>query len=332
MLKTIPVKRVRIPWRFSAGLVLASTTLPAGGAEPADSSLAVVEKLLMETVTDIWHDFIQHVPFLVAGLVVLLLTWIGVNLISNIAGRLLGRADLRPSLKDLILKLITIAVWVLGLLLTAMIVFPGLTPAKALGGLGVVSLAVGFAFKEIFENFFAGILLLWRFPFEHNDYIECGGIKGQVEEISARMTLIREITGELVIVPNSFLFKNPVVVMTNAARRRISLVVGVAYGTNVEAATSTIEDAVNACASVDDSRPAQVFAQSFGASSIDIDVAWWAASDPLGERRSRAEVLHAIHEALGESGIEIPFPHRTLTFNETLSVHNAAETSADTAD
>jgi small-conductance mechanosensitive channel len=58
------------------------------------------------------------------------------------------------------LRFVAIAVWIIGLLLAAMIVFPGLTPSKALGGMGIASVAIGFAFRDIFENFFAGVLLL----------------------------------------------------------------------------------------------------------------------------------------------------------------------------
>jgi len=65
----------------------------------------------------------------------------------------------------------SIAVWIAGLMLAAVVVFPGLSPTKALGGLGLMSVAVGFAFKDSFENFFAGFVLPWRYPFENGDYI-----------------------------------------------------------------------------------------------------------------------------------------------------------------
>ena len=70
----------------------------------------------------------------------------------------------------------------------------------------------------------------------------------------------------------------------------------------------------------------QVFPQAFGASSMDIEVAWWADPTPLDIRRSRAEVVIAIKEALDNAGIEIPFPYRTLTFSEPLRtrMENAA--------
>jgi len=66
-------------------------------------------------------------------------------------------------------------------------------------------------------------------------------------------------------------------------------------------------------------KPIQVFPCAFGSSSIDIELAWWAESSPLGVRKSRAQVVTAVKAALDSHDIEIPFPYRTLTFKEPLS-------------
>jgi len=206
-----------------------------------------------------------------------------------------------------------------------MVVFPGLTPSKALGALGIASVAIGFAFKDIFENFFAGILLLWRFPFEEGDFIKCQDITGQVEDVSIRMTKIRRVSGELAVVPNSMLFKNPVEVITNRNRRRIAIVTGIAYGEDIEHAVSVIGDALNNCKTVDKDEEIQIFPKEFGSSSIDIEVAWWTDPKPVDVRRSRAEVVAAVKKSLDEAAIEIPFPYRTLTFKNPLETRSIRE-------
>ncbi|WP_236994671.1 mechanosensitive ion channel family protein [Granulosicoccus antarcticus] len=248
----------------------------------------------------------------------MLLTWGLAYVVSTFGTRLLARWQKRDSVKELIVRLLSIITWVFGLLLTAIILFPGLTPAKALGGLGLVSIAVGLAFKDIFENFFAGILILWRFPFERGDYIECEGLVGKVERVMVRMSYIRETNGELTVVPNSFLFKNPVTVLTNKASRRVMITTGVAYDVDIKEAVQVIETAVKSCHTLTDDKPVQVFPKAFGSSSIDIEIAWWTESTPLGVRRSTGEVITALKAALDKAGIEIPFPYRTLTFKEAL--------------
>jgi len=295
-------------------------------AENTDKVVGMIDSVdevtltLWQTVAEMWSSFLSHVPYIVAGALILCITWFLTYLLSSIGTKILGYWHKRESLKDLILRLLSILIWVLGLLLTAIVIFPGLTPTRALSGLGLVSIAVGLAFKDIFENFFAGILILWRFPIERGDFIECEGVAGKVEEVLVRMTYIRKTSGELVVVPNSLLFKNPVEILTNLEKRRVTITVGVAYGENLADAVALIQSTVNNCDSVLSNEPVQIFPNNFGSSSMDMEVTWWTRSKPLDTRTSRAQVVVAIKEALDKAGIEIPFPYRTLTFAEPIGV------------
>ena len=153
-----------------------------------------------------------------------------------------------------------------------------------------------------------------------NDHVECEGVDGQVEKITIRDTYIRRTDGQLVLVPNAMLFKNPVYILTDRPQRRTTIICGVAYGENVDEARKVIEAAVKGVDSVDQSRPVQIFAQAFGSSSIDFEVTWWTGSKPVEVRRSRDAVVAAVKAALDAAGIEIPFPYRTLTFKHPLSI------------
>lgn len=299
------------------------STMPGFLSEAATTpdSVEEVQSKLMETVGGLWEGAIERAPFLVAGILVLFATAVIVMIAKKVVkNTILKRIDSRESLQQLILRFVSILIWFFGFLIAAVVVFPGLDPAKALGGLGLLSVAVGLAFQDIFENFFAGILLLWKFPFENGDFIECEGIFGKVENIQIRMTTIRKTTGELVVVPNSFLFKNPVEVVTDQPIRRVNVTAGVGYGEDVGKSIEVIQKAVEACETVEKGQPIQVYASNFGASSVDIDVNWWTSSAPGKVRHSKGEIIIAIKAALDEAGIEIPFPYRTLTFAEPLSL------------
>ena len=256
------------------------------------------------------------VPNLVAAVIALALTFAIAAGVTRLAGRLFRRTRMRPSLQSAMVTLIGIGVWVFGLLVAATILFPNLTPTKLLAGLGLGSIAVGLAFKDIFENFLAGILILLRQPMRIGDDIECEEVSGRVEEITIRDTYVRERSGELILVPNSYLYKNPTRIVTDRAKRRIDLVVGVAYDEDVDAARDVIRKAVEGLNTVDPEERVDVFAREFNASSIDFMVRWWTGSTPIDEHRSRDEVVAAIKSALDAAEIEIPFPHRTLTFKE----------------
>lgn len=133
-----------------------------------------------------------------------------------------------------------------------------MTPAEILTVLGLSSVAIGFAFKNIFENFCAGILTLWRFPFDPGDFIECGGLSGKVEDTTIRMTEIRQTDGELVVVPNPMLFKQAVHVLTDRKLRRITVICGVACDEDVDQSRDVIRDAVENCETVSESKPVEM--------------------------------------------------------------------------
>ena len=271
------------------------------------------------------QGLLDQLPFFAIGLLVLAMTWLVSKIISKILQNILKRTKLRASLQNLFTKLSYALVWILGSLAASMVIFPTLTPGRLLATLGLGSIAIGFAFKDIFENFFAGVLILWRFPLEVGDFISCGDIFGKVEEIWIRMMLIRQTDGQLLLVPNAFIFKNPTRVVTNRDIRRQTVICGVAYDEDVDQCRRIITEAVSGCDTVQKDQPIEIFAQEFGDSSINFEVTWWSKSMPVAMRQSRDKVVAAVKRALDEAGIEIPFPYRTLTFKEPLSLASKGE-------
>ena len=278
--------------------------------------------ILITQLTDIARSTVALLPQIAVALVVILATWGIKRGTQSLLGRALARTKLRQSLKDLFRLLLGILVWTLGVMIAAVIVFPGLTPASILAGLGIGSVAIGFAFKDVFENFLAGIIILFRREMRIGDHIECNGIEGQVDHIAIRESHIMRTDGQLVIVPNAILFKNPVIIRTQQDVRRVTIICGVAYDVDLDKARDVITNAVANCDSVvQDGKPIQVFAKEFGSSSIDFEVTWWTKSAPVDVRRSRDAVVSAVKRALDDAGIEIPFPYRTLTFKEPLPIN-----------
>lgn len=278
-----------------------------------------------ESLSGLFHEFLERSPLLVLALIVLALTSLLSKFVAWLLHALLDSRSFRTSLKDLLSQLSSIAIWVLGFLTAAVVAFPGMTPSKAITVLGLGSIAIGFAFKDIFENFFAGVLILWQYPFDIGDYITCEGIEGRVEKITIRSTLIRQLDGELAVVPNALLFKNKVEVLTNHPQRRVRIICGVAYGEDVDRSRGVIREAVESCESVQGKRTIEVFAQEFADSSVNFEVAWWTGAKPVEIRRSRDEVIAAIKSALDREGIEIPFPYRTLTFKQPIAFHQSGD-------
>jgi small-conductance mechanosensitive channel len=275
--------------------------------------------LLMNELEQYLVDLVAAGPRLVAALLLLIVTWGLSKLLGAVVLRLGRKARLRGSLVGVLVMLTGLGVWLIGLLVAITLLFPTVTPAKALTTLGLGSIAVGFAFKDVFENFLAGVLILWREPFKMGDHIamESHDVEGLVEQITVRDSHIRRTDGQLIVVPNALLFQQPVIVRTNRDVRRTSIIVGVAYDEDIDTARTVIATAVRDVDSVrSDVRDIQVFANAFSESSVDFEITWWTGSKSVDIRSSRDQVITAVKRALDAEGIEIPFPYRTLVFKD----------------
>ncbi len=279
-------------------------------------------QVILDSAQSMINALLQKVPILAIAIVILIVTWLVARIAGAVGGGMMRRASMRNSLVELFTKLIRIGVWIAGILTATMTVFPSFTPGQIVTTLGLTSIAIGFAFKDIFENFIAGILVLAREPFRLGDYISCNGIEGSVEHVTVRDTHIRQPSGNRVVMPNAMLFKNPVTVFTDLKTRRITITAGVGYGEDLARAREVIADAVANAETVNTSKPVQIYAREFGASSVDFEVTWWTGTDdkPADIRSSRDTVIAAVKKALDDAGIEIPFPYRTLTFNKPVAV------------
>ena len=285
---------------------------------------------LRDQLQEMGTGLVEALPSFAIALIILFVTWIVARFAVKISDALVGRTEIRASLKNLIDTLVRLGIWLVGLFIAAVVVIPSLTPASLLAGLGIGAVAIGFAFQDIFENFFAGILIMLREKMQIGDIIECEGITGKVEHITLRETHVRKLSGELTVVPNSILFKNPVEIFTDEDQRRHEVVVGVSYDTNLDHAADVIRRAVEDVEDVLASKGVDIFAQEFNSSSVDFLVRWWAGSTPRSGWESKDKVVRAVKAALDDAGIEIPFPYVTHTFKETVPVSQLGDSGKPT--
>ncbi len=274
-----------------------------------------IEDLKTE-VENMASAFFKSLPNLTIALVILIVTLIAGRIIRAIVSTAMHRARVRDALVTLAQNLISIAAWIVGVAIAMTVIFPSVSPSDIIAGLGLTSVAIGFAFKDVFENFLAGVIILGREKLRIGDVIECEDVYGRVESILIRETHVRETDGELVIVPNSYLFKNPVNIETDRTLKRQELVVGVDYDTDMRKAKSVLQDALAGCESVEQSETMDVQCVSFGGSSIDFKLLWWSGSRPADQRATYDEVAFAVKDALDDAGITIPFPQSTLSFRK----------------
>jgi small conductance mechanosensitive channel len=237
--------------------------------------------------------------------------------LSSVAKKLtasaVGRLTPNQQLVGLACRVARIAVVGAGLFFALGILELEKTVMSLLAGVGVIGVALGFAFQDIASNFMSGVLMAFRQPFALGDFIATGGHEGTVEAIDLRSTTLLRLDGVHVDVPNAQVFGNPLVNYTRRPPRRVEVAVGVAYGSDLKRVRQVCSEVVDGIDNVLADQPVQILFTGFGASSIDLVVRFWTDnSRPGGWLASQSELIERIHEHFGAAGIEIPFPIRTL--------------------
>jgi small-conductance mechanosensitive channel len=269
---------------------------------------------IQETLINLIAQGVALIPAILIALVVLGITWYAANVVRRLT-RAAGRRILKnQSLRMLMVQTAYVAAWSVGILVACVLAFPGLALGDIIGLLGLSSVAIGFAFQDIFKNFLAGILLLLQEPFRLGDQIIVEGYEGTVEEIAIRSTQIRTYQGERVVIPNASVFTNAVQVRTAFSYRRTDLEIGVDYNTPLPKAVETLLDAVSQVPGVSSKPEPEIDILGFGESSIDMVVRYWTESDKPSVRRTQTKVAIALKAACDRANINIPYPIRTLYY------------------
>jgi small-conductance mechanosensitive channel len=204
-----------------------------------------------------------------------------------------------------------------GLFVALSILIPSFKAGDLVQLLGISGVAIGFAFRDILQNFLAGILILLTEPFRINDQIVFKDFEGTVESIETRATTIKTYDGRRIVIPNSELFTNSVTVNTAFDNRRLEYDIGIGYGDDIDIAKELILEAI---ASVDDvlkDPHPDALVVDLAESTVNIRARWWVQPPRRADvLYSQDKVLTAIKKKLTANGIDMPYPTQQILFHD----------------
>jgi len=257
---------------------------------------------------------ILMLPNFVAAVVVVVLAGLVARGVRRGIRGILGRSATTPTVSNLMATVGYLAVLAIGVFIALGILGLDTALTSLLAGVGIIGLALGFAFQDLASNFIAGVLLAIRRPFVEGDLIEHDDHFGIVTEINLRSTRLRTLQGQVVIIPNADVFTNAVI-NYSTGERRVDLQCGVAYGDDLERTREVVLTAVRELDGVNADREIDFYFEEFGDSSIDFVVRFWIVFARQPDfLEARSEAIIAIKKALDGAGLTIPFPIRTLDF------------------
>ncbi|WP_313303905.1 mechanosensitive ion channel domain-containing protein [Stutzerimonas balearica] len=249
---------------------------------------------------------ISIVPRALAALLVIGVFWAlaaGVRAVVRIISR---RLIHDRTVENLIKQVSYYTVWLLGLIVAATAF--GLEPGALATGLGLTSLALGFALKDILSNFVSGLLILTLRPFQLGDQIVIGETEGTVERIELRATQIRTYDGRRVLVPNADTFTSRVTNNTAAPVRRGQVVCYLGYDVELQKVLRVLEEATLRAEGVIAEPQPSVAIREMGQSELAFQVQFWCDSRRSDFMLTASRVRANLIDALRAAGIALPGP------------------------
>lgn len=259
-------------------------------------------------IGDIGSDIAARAVELTTRLVLFVLLAFVVIALGRLArplvrGRLARRQ--RPSFTRVFTALYGTVVTIAAVLLAATLVFPSVQMVDVLASLGIVSVAVGFAFKDVLENLLAGVLLLLRDPFKSGDQIRVGEYEGTVEGITVRETLLRTHDGQRVLLPNAQVYISPLEVLTHNPHTRISFPIRLEADADLETARTALVAALADLPEVVDHPAPDVIVTDLTVGEITVDCRLWTAAPRASLTAARDRAIPAALDALRAAGVPL---------------------------
>lgn len=279
--------------------------------------LAVIDTELLKKIQDKGLDFIgDYGPKLLGAAIILFVGLVVAIQVGRILQRWLGKKDLEPPVRILIVRVARLMV--MGLTLMLVLEKVGVAIAPIIAGLGVAGVGVGLALQGVLGNLMAGLLIIFTKPFRVGEYIEIHGVQGQVHAIELFSVILVHADKSRVVIPNRKVIGE--ILHNYGSIRQLDLSVGVAYSTDLTKALNAVNAVLARIPTVLKDPVPVVGVASFGDSAVNIAIKPWTKVADYGP--TAAAVNQALAEELRRQGIEIPFPQREIR------VLNAGETAA----
>lgn len=265
---------------------------------------------LVKSFRESWAAFIDKVPeYLIAILLIAIGVFIS-NFLAQISRKIITRRTDDPLMTNFLVKAIKLVLIILVLMFAMRVAGLQGIANTLLTAAGASAVIIGFAFRDIGENFISGIILSFNRPFNVNDTIQSGDIFGKVKSMEFRYTKVKTFDGKDVYIPNSDVLKKPLFNYTEDGFIRWDFIAGIAYEDNIKAAEALILRTVNSHPEVinDSEHETYIAVDELSVSTVNLKVFFWVDTYDFrkGAIKVRGDVIEKVKTALEENGFSLP--------------------------
>lgn len=273
-----------------------------------EESIGTFSEEVIASLKSNWESFLHSLPKITLALFLFaLVAFLAVRISRFLRYRLKKKAH-DQLFATFIAQVTRYALLILGLMLCLQVLDLTGIAGGLLAGAGVSALIIGFAFKDIGENFLSGIILAFDRPFNLNDTIVIDAFMGNVKGLNFRTTHIKTFDEKDVYIPNSIMVKQPLTNLTRDGKLRIDFLIGIAYEDNISDAVQVILDTVKGCNDIlPEPEPFSV-AEDFSASTVNLRIYFWTATSDYrkGVLITKSDIMDNVKTALVTHGFTLP--------------------------
>lgn len=282
----------------------------------AISSLSSAQSLLSQ----LWESFVYRLPGLALGIVIMVAFILLAPHIANVFVKPLTKTTTSPLLRSVIQRSVSLILMLLGIYL--FLFLAGLTgfAIAVVSGTGVVGLILGFAFRDIAENFISSLLLTIQRPFRIGDIVQINDFTGIIQKVTARATTLVDFDGNHIQIPNATIYKGVIKNLTANPLMRGQFVIGVGYDADIqEAQRIALEITVGQENVLNDPEP-QVLIDELGSSTYNVKVYFWVDVERTSVLKMASVLMRNITQAFLDANISMPDDARERIFPEGMQL------------
>lgn len=269
-----------------------------------------------------FNTIIEYIPNFILAILVMVASYFAAKYISKVVSKLVAKKVDQKSITAAIARVTAVIVVLLGLFISLGVMNLGKALTSLLAGAGVVGLAIGLALQGTLANTFAGLILSFRKKIQIGNWVETTGYSGEVIDINLKDFTLKEADNNIVVIPNKTILENPLKNYSLTTRMRVFLECGVGYESDLEKVEQLTKEVISKTFDqVEKPEDVEFYYTEFGDSSINYLCRFWIDAESMLEKlKAKTKAIIEIKKAYDKEGINIPFPIRTLHFNNKLNV------------
>ncbi|KHT44099.1 mechanosensitive ion channel protein MscS [Alteromonas marina] len=282
----------------------------------AISSLSSAQSLLSQ----LWESFVYRLPGLALGIVIMVAFILLAPHIANVLVKPLTKTTTSPLLRSVIQRSVSLILMLLGIYL--FLFLAGLTgfAIAVVSGTGVVGLILGFAFRDIAENFISSLLLTIQRPFRIGDIVQINDFTGIIQKVTARATTLVDFDGNHIQIPNATIYKGVIKNLTANPLMRGQFVIGVGYDADIQEAQRIALEITEGQENVLNDPEPQVLIDELGSSTYNVKVYFWVDVERTSVLKMASVLMRNITQAFLDASISMPDDARERIFPEGMQL------------